>query len=1496
MAVQTIGLEFLVNAQSGIQQVQLLETHLKNVGLIADKINFTKVGQNIKLGLAASGEDIDKLKKQLEEVVRLMSLPVDKTKYSTNPFKDMVRDIKTYQQELQSASNSKLALLEAGYIRAKAIRDKGESSIQAQQAKISEQRIKLEQETQAKLLRIQELSAKGLSLPRAEKLSSGVIQHYHDTTDALNKQTSALEKTKSAHMNLTSFIGTSMIIWRSYNFVLGQTTSLLQAIPKVGMELDSTVSVLKATMGGSAGAAAGLKALDEEAGRTGINIIALRENWRTFSASTVVAGETMDTAWKMFSNVNTVVTALHYSGDKATHIFMALSQMFNKSKVQSEELVKQLGNLLPAAYGMFAKSMGKTTSELAIQMKKGLVFAHDTLPKFLADYEEMFKISFANASKSLNAEVGRMQNEFIKLGEAIYKVTEEDMVSVVRRLKEFAQALGENPEAIKNLIDHIKTLGEALLILAAAPIATKLINFIKFLKANPVSLAIIGIATALVTLKDKLDAIETTKFRNLSEEVANFTKKAEDIKPISIKINIDEDENVKKASQLLKDVQKELRDTSLGFNDTIEKVSTAINLFNTLTLNSAASFARMSKNLIEGKDLLAANTLPYEQMQLKGKKSAETPYLIPEKAFQFNNGKDDKEGSSLKETGFKVFVDKKQFEIYKRELLAIEEQAKKNEAKARQEAIISDKGFTTERLVLKEAELDKISKMELGAIKGDKERAVAEEKLRFEEQLRTMEGYHTKENDLILAQRKKLYAAKNSNLVGEEKDKAIKAATESLAQHEADIKEYQTNVETATKEHNNKLDKINQQYTKKDEELAKKQVELAKKTAEELKTIQETATKDKIREIEKQITALEETKPDLAISSFYDQQIKYLEQEIALKKESLKVTQDTNAELIKTISVNQTPKDVNSLIAAIRGGEARSGAKSYDLYPTGIKGKGGKPASTAKGDMQVLDATYQEMLSKHPEVKEASLESAGKARVLAGEYLLKDLLAYYKDADIAAAAYFSGTGMGTGTKVPVNAAFSKAGVKIGTEDPAELAKVVSILKSDTSNRNGQSIAGYLKTFDKHYGNLDSSSLSAETTALKDNSATLEEIAQIEERISKLKVTQKKEYKSVFEQIAGIHAEYKLFTGEIEQGVEEKSAVKYKDLLKSINLELETANKTEAERNELLKARNEIETIGAIQAQKFASAKAMKSLDREGKSIDKQLATITQMERLNLIDPISAMMQRSDLSSSSLIPNEKKKLAELQGRDMKLMTPEEKDANIAAIEEIQSKLLELSATANESFTFTANMVSSAFDTTFRGILDGTIKGKDAFKEFGKSILKTMQELVLQAIKSQIVGLILKGAGAISGSLMGGSAGANPTGTFATNGIPYKNSNGNVIPFSRGGIPDIGNKFQTFQMANGAAGSLREQGKYEAIMPLKRTANGELGIIAGGGVASNDQRQYNINVNVAGGADETNASDIGHKIAIATMEKIADTRIANASRIGNSQNRTTAFGGR
>lgn len=63
-----------------------------------------------------------------------------------------------------------------------------------------------------------------------------------------------------------------------------------------------------------------------------------------------------------------------------------------------------------------------------------------------------------------------------------------------------------------------------------------------------------------------------------------------------------------------------------------------------------------------------------------------------------------------------------------------------------------------------------------------------------------------------------------------------------------------------------------------------------------------------------------------------------------------------------------------------------------------------------------------------------------------------------------------------------------------------------------------------------------------------------------------------------------------------------------------------------------------------------------------------------------------------------------------------------------------------------------------------------------------------------------------------------------------------SNGEVVPFALGGLPDVGNQPALFRMPSGRIGSIREGGKDEAILPLERGANGVLGVkgnVSGGG---------------------------------------------------------------
>ncbi len=351
-----------------------------------------------------------------------------------------------------------------------------------------------------------------------------------EAAQALERQRVATERAANAQQSFVARVLEGISIYRLFSLVLNTTTQALKAIPKIGIELDATRSSLIATTGGIAGATATLKFLDTEAHRTGISVGALRETFRTFQASTSLAGESLETTVKIFQDINTVSTALHLTTDKTQSVFLALAQIFNKSKVQSEELVKQLGNLLPGAFASFAEAnklvvtrtvdgMGKvieTTTglfkdipDLVSQMKKGTVTAHETVENFANFLANRFKNSFDVAADSLNANIGRMQTSFTHLGEAIYGVTAGPMNAFVKGLSGIADVITED-------IKTTNYFGTALTFLKDILIVVSTIALAKYLA---------GLNAVIVTQNTATGAItRTTRAAQLFNTTLNFLK------------------------------------------------------------------------------------------------------------------------------------------------------------------------------------------------------------------------------------------------------------------------------------------------------------------------------------------------------------------------------------------------------------------------------------------------------------------------------------------------------------------------------------------------------------------------------------------------------------------------------------------------------------------------------------------------------------------------------------------------------------------------------------------------------------------------------------------------------------------------------------------------------------------------------------------------------------------------------------------------------------
>jgi lambda family phage tail tape measure protein len=143
------------------------------------------------------------------------------------------------------------------------------------------------------------------------------------------------------------------------------------------------------------------------------------------------------------------------------------------------------------------------------------------------------------------------------------------------------------------------------------------------------------------------------------------------------------------------------------------------------------------------------------------------------------------------------------------------------------------------------------------------------------------------------------------------------------------------------------------------------------------------------------------------------------------------------------------------------------------------------------------------------------------------------------------------------------------------------------------------------------------------------------------------------------------------------------------------------------------------------------------------------------------------------------------------------------------------------------TNAATEAADVFTTMSKSMEDAIVSfamtGKINFKSFAASVIKNLVEIQAKKL-----------AAGILGSLFGGASGANAPGGanfgmdlgFEANGGAY---NRGIKFFAGGGVVS---SRTGFGMASGGIGVMGEAGP-EAIMPLKRGANGKLGVAAQGG---------------------------------------------------------------
>tara|TARA_Y100000114_G_scaffold23337_1_gene19062 strand:- start:72 stop:1118 length:1047 start_codon:yes stop_codon:yes gene_type:complete len=260
----------------------------------------------------------------------------------------------------------------------------------------------------------------------------------------------------------------------------------------------------------------------------------------------------------------------------------------------------------------------------------------------------------------------------------------------------------------------------------------------------------------------------------------------------------------------------------------------------------------------------------------------------------------------------------------------------------------------------------------------------------------------------------------------------------------------------------------------------------------------------------------------------------------------------------------------------------------------------------------------------------------------------------------------------------------------------------------------------------------------------------------------------------------------------------------------------------------------------------------------GNAIKKTEREIARLEKM--MENRRASDRRSNPNVERQLKEARALLAELKGEQAE--DGDKKDTKLAGLGD--SSKSPLQSFADSAFKV-AEQAEQAFVNAFKGMEDALVNfvmtGKLNFRDLANSIIADLTRML---VRYAIVQPLFK---AIFPNIKIGSANGN----VFSNGEVVPSAKGNVfaknkiVPYAYGGVV---NKPTLFPMANGM-GLMGEAGP-EAIMPLKRGANGKLGVQSSGGFGN-----IVVNVDASGSSvegDSARSQQFGRALAAAIQSEM------------------------
>jgi lambda family phage tail tape measure protein len=349
----------------------------------------------------------------------------------------------------------------------------------------------------------------------ADNFNTVVTPAVENNTKGLENNKKALDEVSKSHKSLLGHITEVYGAYQLVNTAVGTFKQFLLDIPKAGIQQEQTQATLFAIFGSKEGYKniEFLKDLSKSAGQY---IGDLQEAYTRFAPSAVLAGATQGEVNKVFKDFTETSTVLHLGTDQVKSLYLALEQMYAKTTVQSEEIKKQLGNVLPGAVEVGAKAWenyinkgkeGAARTKLSVAefmdaMSKNLVIARQFIPEFSKAYRDTFggpdDSVFEDTRTKLLSNLQRIRSTYFELTDEIYKRTSSTLNDIVKLGAEALETIQKNATGVLQAIEILSVAVAARLSVALAVNLAANLSRVTVLLTG-MSVGMLSVATAAVT-------------------------------------------------------------------------------------------------------------------------------------------------------------------------------------------------------------------------------------------------------------------------------------------------------------------------------------------------------------------------------------------------------------------------------------------------------------------------------------------------------------------------------------------------------------------------------------------------------------------------------------------------------------------------------------------------------------------------------------------------------------------------------------------------------------------------------------------------------------------------------------------------------------------------------------------------------------------------------------------------------------------------------------